>query len=389
MHSKKVLWLCSWYPSRLEPFNGDFIQRHAQAASIYKDITVIYVVRDFKGEVTKSIYTETKKQNSLTEITIFYYVMAARINFFEKIASFRKYKSVYKAAIRKYFEENGKPALVHVHIPVKAGLLGLWIKRKYKVPYILTEHWGIYNNVEEANYQSKSAFFKRISKQIFREAKKFISVSKYLGIGVNKLVTKKDFEIIPNAVRTDLFYFNEKPVSISRFIHVSGMIPLKNAEGILRAFKIVSEKNIKTELVMVGDTNPFIRKFAAELGLKEDIVRFCGEVPYEVVAEEMQQACCFVLFSHIENSPCVISEALSCGLPVIATNVGGIPELIEEYNGIMVVPGDEEALAAAMLFVINNQHRYNRNEIAETAKRKFSYNVIGKKIEEVYNAAIR
>ena len=46
MLRKKILWLCSWYPNKIEPFNGDFIQRHARAASLYDDIYVIHVAAD-------------------------------------------------------------------------------------------------------------------------------------------------------------------------------------------------------------------------------------------------------------------------------------------------------------------------------------------------------
>ena len=52
---------------------------------------------------------------------------------------------------------------------------------------------------------------------------------------------------------------------------------------------------------------------------------------------EMQQAHSFVLNSNIENAPCVISEALCCGLPVIATRVGGVPEMVDKFNGILVL----------------------------------------------------
>ncbi|MBL0131813.1 MAG: glycosyltransferase [Chitinophagaceae bacterium] len=92
-----------------------------------------------------------------------------------------------------------------------------------------------------------------------------------------------------------------------------------------------------------------------------------------------------IVFSNIENSPCVIGEALCCGLPVIATDVGGIPELVNENNSIRVVPKDEEALAGVMRQMMDNYAKFDRKKIAEDAQSRFSYPVIGKKIDEIYS----
>jgi glycosyltransferase involved in cell wall biosynthesis len=99
---------------------------------------------------------------------------------------------------------------------------------------------------------------------------------------------------------------------------------------------------------MVGDREPAICEFAAGIAAIPGSIEFTGEIAYEEVAKAMQQADCLLLFSHIENSPCVIGEALCCGLPVIASRVGGIPELIDEQNGILVPAADETALLNAM-----------------------------------------
>ena len=276
-----------------------------------------------------------------------------------------------------------------MHVPVKAGIPALWIKRKYDVPYIVTEHWGIYNAVEQLNYSRRSRVFKKYTKAIFRGSLTFISVSKYLAEGVNRQVIKKEYEIIPNVVDTNLFYYSgRRPVNEFRFIHVSNMVPLKNAEGILRAFKSLLEKRNDVELVMVGNANNTISDYSLALGLPGNKVFFRGEVPYKEVAAEMLESDCLLVFSNIENSPCVIGEALCCGLPVIATNAGGIPELINQGNSVMVEPKDEAGLMAAMQEVIKRYEKYNRKKIAEDAQGKFSYDVVGKKLSEIYSQVI-
>jgi glycosyltransferase involved in cell wall biosynthesis len=81
----------------------------------------------------------------------------------------------------------------------------------------------------------------------------------------------------------------------------------------------------------------------------------------------------------------VIGEALCCGLGVITTNVGGIPELVNESNSILLEPADENALTTAMKQVIEKTKKFDRHNISAAAVPKFSFESIGKKIDDVYN----
>lgn len=384
MSRKKILWLCSWYPNKLEPFNGDFVQRQAHAAALLNDIYVIHLAGDDSGIVKKTEEVATIATGISEKIIYF----KKKSSLPGKILSYYKWLLLSKKAIREFIKENGKPDIVHVNIPVKAGLVGLWIKRKYGVPYVVTEHWGIYNDVEVHNYERKNSFFKQLTKKVLAGADVFISVSRYLAEGVNKLVIQKEYTVVPNVVNTDIFYHNEKQSPVFRFLHVSNMVQLKNAEGILRAFRSFTEKYGNAELVLVGDTNQRIRDYAATLGFPKDVVSFHGEVPYQQVANEMQLADCFILFSNIENSPCVIGEALCCGIPVIATGVGGIPELVDETNAVLISPAGESDLVLAMKQIMDNYSKYDTKKIAEKAKRLFSYQVIGKQLDEIYTAVL-
>jgi glycosyltransferase involved in cell wall biosynthesis len=381
MSRKKILWLCSWYPNRYDPFNGDFIQRHARAASLFNDIHVIYLAPDTTGAVSQKeniIHTD----ENLTEQVIYY---KKKAGFFGRLRAHYRWLFLYRQALRNYIIKNGKPDLVHVHVPMKAGMLAIWLKRKYRIPFVVTEHWGIYNDVEENNYASKSKVFQHYTRQVFEMASAFISVSRFLAEGINRQVTRKVYTVIPNVADTTSFYFSDKQVTTFRFIHVSNMVPLKNAEGIIRVFAKLHQQNSATELVMVGDREDPIRKYASDTGLPNSAIRFTGEIAYEQVAREMQQAHCLVLFSNIENSPCVIGEALCCGLPVIATNVGGIPELVDESNSILVKPQQDDELLKAMVKVMENYKQFNRQAIANNAASRFSYDVVGKAMDTVYD----
>ncbi len=383
MKRKRILWLCSWYPSDAAPFNGDFIQRHARAAALYNDIDVIHVSGNINQYKTSFFLTSEK---GLSETIIRYKNKKGLIG---KILNHFTWSKLYKKAIEKYINEKGKPDLVHVHVPVKAGLIALWIKKKFSIPYIVTEHWGIYNKVLKENYGARPSWFKRLTRTVFFNATKILSVSNYLASEIrNSISADLNFTIINNAVNAELFFLKSKQQEKFRFIHISNMISLKNAEGILFAFKEFQNAGNNAELIIVGENHFSKEQLAADLGLLNNSVFFKGEISYSQVAGEIQQSDCLILFSNIENSPCVISEALCCGVPVIVTSVGGIPELVSNDNSILVEPGNTEQLKAAMIKMMEIYSSFNKNKIAEDAQGKFSYPIIGKEFDLLYQSVV-
>lgn len=384
MARKKILWLCSWYPTKADPFNGDFIQRHARAAALYNDIYVLHLAARSSGEDNAN-EAACQSSEGLTEQIITYKKIKS---FWGRLISHYRWMYLYRQALRNFIVKYGKPDLVHVQVPMKDGIMALWFSKKYKIPYLVTEHWGIYNDVAEDNFKTRSKLFRYYTGQVLEKAAKFITVSRYLGEAVNRLVVQKEYEVVPNVADTRFFFYTPRQGLLFRFIHVSNMVPLKNTEGIIRAFAAAYPRLNNAELVLVGDRDTLLHTIAASMHLPEGAIRFRGEVAYEQVAVEMQQANCLVLFSNIENSPCVIGEALCCGLPVIATNVGGIPELVDEDNSMLVTPGDEAGLTAAMLQMIEEQERFNAAEIAEKASGRFSYETAGNRFNRLYSEVL-
>jgi glycosyltransferase involved in cell wall biosynthesis len=97
----------------------------------------------------------------------------------------------------------------------------------------------------------------------------------------------------------------------------------------------------------------------------------------------MRRADCLVITSHYETFSCVTAEALLSGLPVIATPVGIIPELINPGNGLIVKNNDE--LISAMRQMLAKTTTFSPELIAATQKGRFSYQNIGSKLVELYN----
>lgn len=376
----RILWLCSWYPTDASPFNGDFIQRHAKAAALYNDIDVIHVFADDSGKTAQ--FSETKHTYpGLTEQLISF---PRKKGVSGALVAHIKWERTFRKAIREYIAEKGLPDLVHVQVPVRAGLLALWMKRKWKIPFVVTEHWGIYNTVEKLNYAGRSRFFKWLTVSVFKHAAAFFSVSRFLAEGINREVLPVQYTILPNAADTGLFFPSDAASANFTLLHVSNMVPLKNAPGILRAFAALVKEIPGVTLEMIGNTGNELSGYAATLVIPDDRIRFRGEVPYEAVAAAMQNAHALILFSDIENSPCVIGEAACCGLPVIATATGGIPELVNTRNGILVPPGDETALLEAFRYICSNHAVFNRQQIAAAAREIFSYQATGRIMDDVY-----
>lgn len=381
MKRKKIIWLCSWYPNKYDAFDGDFIQRHAKAAALYNDIFVIHVR---PGTENNSLKTEDiTADGGLTE-KIIYYKPSKSI--FAKLINHYRYIHFFRTAVRKYIIENGKPDAVHVHVPVKAGIVGQWIKRIYKIPFVVSEHWWIYNDLVNENYRGRNLFFKRATEKTLAKASVFLSVSKFLGDAVNKFVLPKQYQIVPNVVNTELFYFNESVNKTFRFIHVSNMVPLKNVESILQAAYQLYESGCSFEFILIGNKNDLYPAYAEKLGLPANVIKFLGEIPYKNVAGELQKSNAFIINCKTETFCCAAAEALCCGLPVIAADAGALPELVNHENGVLIKTDKIEELTEVMRKMIDNYPVYNRKKIAEDAKSKFNYSVVGKKFDDVYTA---
>ena len=384
MTRKKILWLCSWYPNRTDPFDGDFIQRHARAAALLHDIHVLRIVADPELAPGK-IESVLVQEGGLTEQLIY---LGKSNSLAGRYIFFRRWMRLYRDAIKEYINKQGRPAAIHVHVPYPAGRMAYWAKSKYGIPFFVTEHWTIYQSGNEIPYPHQPLRIRKLIGRVITETAGFLPVSADLGNIINEIVGPVTTTVIPNVVDTKYFYFRERPGEsghIFRFIHVSGMNKLKDPEGLLRSFAAAFREDPEMELLMLGNRDQSLAEFAKTLGLPGNAIQFGGEVSYTSVAAEMQHADALVLFSKVENAPCVISEALCCGLPVVATRTGGIPEMLDETNGVLVNPADENEMKKALLDLKKNYNRYNRAQIAAMAKAVYNYERAAAAFSAVYN----
>ncbi len=379
----KVLWIASWYPSRLDKFTGDFIQRHALAASLYCKVEVIFVKKDV-GLPANTTLIEKNVSGNLTEQIIYYNPFQTHIKILDRTISFFYYKKHYRKAVKQYFKNEGKPGYVHVHVAMYAGIVALWIKKKWSIPYFVTEHWvGYYRECVPSIYDN-NYLFGLLNKQILKKAALFFPVTKGLGETVKRDFADIPYYVIPNVVNTGVFKYKPSTTDKFRFIHISHINFQKNPEGMFTAARSLKDLGYDFELFMLGNESESLNELAKKYDLLPEVVIYKNAVPYAEVAGYIQSSSAFLLFSRFENLPCVLLEALCCGLPVISTNVGGIAEVVHNENGILVENENIEQLTAAMKKMMDEYDYYNREKIAAEAAAKFNYAQVGGQIAGFY-----
>lgn len=378
---KHILYLPSWFPSRRNPYPGDFIKRHAESASLYNRITVFYTAID---ETIKEPELVEEKLNDNLYIYIFYYpslkgILSQAINGVKRFAALRKmYHRVFPGS---------PPDIVHVHVAYPAGLFAVYLKKRKGLNYIISEHDGIYMPGYD-NYHVPGKFEKRMVPVIYKNAKKIHAVSGSLADAlVNIKLAGTRPTVIPNVVNKEIFKYREKDRSGTfRFIHVSSLINQKNPGGMLEAFSLVKKQRGDFTLKIVGPANEKFKRLAEELSLGKEVI-FIGETSYAHVAKEIASSDAMVHFTRYETFGCVIAEALCCGVPVIVSDLDVTKELITDgVNGLLVRESDVKDLADKILYFMGTGFQINSKQIAEQYQQRYNYDRVGRMFDDLYRS---
>ncbi len=369
-HRKNILALASWYPSRVFLDNGDFIQRHLRAISMLNDVTLVHAVKD--EQLKTSVEIEEKINQNVREIIVYFKPSFFHpFNLILQIRAFLKGISLVKEV-----------DLIHLNVVYPAGLVAIYLKKRFQKKIVLTEHWS---GLQANNFKKLAFYKKKLIKLILRNVDVIMPVSAYLENEISKLVAHKEYEIIPNVVDLELFkVLNSEKETKVKFLHLLNLDDkVKNISAMLNATKRLNEEGFSFEFHFGGNgDSSFITKFSQEYQL-ENIIKTFGRLEHNEVGEKMNQMHCFVLFSHYENQPCVQIEAFASGIPVIAKNVGGIAEFFPEDFGILV--NNEEQLYSAMKEVIKGKKFQPATQLNEYANQHFSAIEIAKKYNKIYS----
>ena len=368
----KVVFLARWYPHKYDPMFGLFVQRHAEAAALHDDITVIYVHPD---ENAQSHYDIERSQENGVDVIRIYYKKEGKASSVWR----------YLIACLKGLKLAGKTDLFHVHVLTRMGFIAHWQKYLNGTPYMITEHWSRY--LPGNDYSG--VWRKMWTRKIVRRAAMVTTVSEVLARAMQSHGLKnKNYKILPNVVDTELFkpipHHNEVP----KIVHVSCFEDKsKNISGLLDALKMMKDKGVAYQAVLIGEGMDLevLKQKAVDMGLT-DKVRFTGLLQGQALVDEWATGDFFVLPSHYETGGIVLLEAMACGLPVVATAVGALPEIVNESNGLLVPDGDLLALANAMEQCCHSYGNYDPNVLRKQVVERYSKEKVGDLTHQLYSS---
>ena len=367
----KILFISSWFPNKLEPTNGNFVQRHAEAVALKHEVEILHTIGDFKQKET--FVFDDKIINGIRTLVIYYR------NSKNPVQNFLRRMKAYKMG----FSKMQKPELVHGNVLHNNMLFAVYLKKKYKIPFVISEHWTA---LQEENLGRTSANIKRIAKFIAKHADYIFPVSENLKNSLKMLGIKTPMKVISNVVNTDIFQIRQTDGNEStKFLHVSSLIARKRPDKIIETVHQLKVNGYDVSLEIGGDGDTAtLRRLVQKLNAEEYISVF-DEISYEEVAKKMQASDCFILFSDNETQGCVILESYACGKPVIATAVGGVPEFIKPGLGILIEKANEQELYQSMQNFIENKITFNKPEVLrDFVIDNFSKDIISNQFTEVY-----
>ncbi len=234
------------------------------------------------------------------------------------------------------------------------------------------------------------------------KVKNIICVSNYLSDKLKEIGVTSRIEIIPNGINTELFSPGNRTgaskllgldANRPRIIFVGNFVKVKGVEYLIQAMPAVLKKYPDCELVLLGarpDSKDFnkYRKHIASTGIEND-VRIVTIVPHEKLPLWMQASDLLVLPSINEGFGIVAAEALACGIPVVATKSGGPEDIVKDGLGVLVPPEDYELLGEGIVSVLDGTGILNSEAMVKSIKSRFSYDIISKKIIEIYNNSLK
>ncbi len=371
-----IVFVASWFPSKLNPELGNFVQRHAEAvAESGVRVKVIHVAFSNKVVFPK---IEQEEVNTIRILHLFLPKIGSQSGFL------RQYWS--NIMVKKISENGFIPELIHCHIAYPAGDFAIHLSENLNIPLVYTEHWSRFNRT--GTHEPLEDIEKQI-RHVASRSLTILPVSKFLEKMMQKSGIQGNYKVIENAVDTKYFYpFPRKNHGEFTFLHISNFEPgIKNTESIIKSFSELKRNDARLIIAGDGDLNP-LKRFCKSENIDIRNIHFQGKQTYPEVAKLNQESDCFILFSNSENLPCVIAEALCCGNPVIATRVGGIAEMITKQNGRIVPPNAIDDLKREMEYVIKEYNLFDKNQISETAACRYGYVTIGNAFLSVYQSAL-
>lgn len=277
--------------------------------------------------------------------------------------------------------------LIHVHYAIPHSTAAYLSREMTGRPYAVTLHGS------DVTILGSDPAYMPVNTHSIEGADAVTAVSHFLVEEAReRLGITREIKVIPNFVDMEVFspascevMEKERDVVVA---HVSNFRPVKRIQDLVNAMRMVVKRVPGARLMLIGDgpERHTIERLVNRLRLKPNVLLTGYRSD---VAHLMRCSDVVVLCSETESSPLTLLEGMSCGLPVVATSVGGIPEIVEDgVNGLLVPPKHPEAIAEKILEL--NSDRGLRARLGEVARRTVLERYTAEKVvgeyEEVYEA---
>ncbi len=382
MKRLRVLMIPSGYPTETAPTDSIFFKDHAQAIARYNDVSVLFAYPFPKSLLSKGKLFQVRisMESGVNVIRVehikFFKKLDILVSFFLTILAFSRFQRIKEIHI------------IHAQKFFPAGILAVALGSTYKMPVVITEHSSDFPH-------TMRSVIRRISIRFaMRKATRIVAVSEGLSNSIKCYDHRLNTRIIPNPVNVDRFSSdNSKPGKhpTKRILHVSSLNHLKAIPNLIEAVVKLRSKRSDFVIDIVGGSPNDVEKYRkrVEANKVSRIIRFHGKKSRTDIANFMRNCDFFVLPSLKESFGVVLIEAMACGKPVIATYCGGPEEIVTQRTGILIPPANTEALIDAINYMLDNYHKYDPLHISKYARDNFSYERVGKTIDELYAKCLK
>ncbi|WP_248723484.1 glycosyltransferase family 4 protein [Seonamhaeicola sp. ML3] len=194
----------------------------------------------------------------------------------------------------------------------------------------------------------------KLSKAIFKNAHINVAPSKYLMFNFEQ-AGYKNLEYIPNSIELKNYTFKQRSIDKVKLLWVRSFSNIYNPSLAVQILKALNDEDIKAELCMVGPDNDGSLNEVKDLARVLDVdLKFTGKLSKEEWIELSKEYNIFINTTNVDNTPVSVIEAMALGLPVISTDVGGMPFLIKNgVDGLLVKPNSVEAFLFAIKTLTN------------------------------------
>lgn len=369
-----VLFVPAWYPDAANPMAGTFVREHALAAAQFHSVTILHLSHTPAEHPAKHNLSEMQDGPLHTIQGTF---RRTRV----RGGNLVRWMLFHLQVMRGLRRRGWTPDIVHAHV-ASAGLPALAIARVFGVPLVMTEHSSDFPLKRLGRLQIVQF------RQIMQRAARVLPVSESLREALEDAGIRASYTVIPNAVETTVFTppVSPPPPLPLRLLSVARHSPVKGLETLLAAASRLRQNGSYFQLRLVGDgpERDRLEAMTLRLGLERNVT-FLGTQSKPRIAEELRYSHALVLSSYWENLPCVVLEALACGCPVVASDVGGVSEAVTEETGILVPPGDPDRLAEALSSLSGRS--FDSSRIRAIAEDKYSHLAVGRSLDTVYREA--